>query len=208
MISPKLKELEQLIREKHPRLIPNLIESDLTEQYIREQILDGLKNCEVPEELIELYMWKNGTKVVLKEREFYTDIDCESFFIPAWYFMSFSEALQNFREKRNFFKYKNQYYFPFLYTGFDHFLCVKISSPLNEADRAVFLSTVPRSKVYGNYMYYESFQKFIETISECYRQGVYYENINNLFCCDSVNEGRISYNLNPGSTHWQAFEGL
>ena len=203
-LKDKLNSLETILSEKHPRLISNLLPPILDKEEMHQALLKIVPGHLLPSNLIDLYSWKNGTTVKYIKLEHYNEINSDSFIIPAWFFMDFAESVLHFKEKNDVFKYKKEYYFPFLFTGFGHYLTLKL---IPERDKTIvsdgiYIATKPRQKIYGNYLYYKNMNIFIESVIECYNHGAYYENTNGILSCNVQTESEICYKLTPNSSHW------
>jgi hypothetical protein len=199
----KLEELAVALSNKHPRLVANLNPPNLIESQLREMFSEVYAGYEMPEELVSLYEWKNGTQIKFKRMEVYNEIKGESCIIPAWIFIEFSLAVKKVKENPKVFKRDRKVYFPFLYTGFGHYLCfqLKLKGSSDFRSRGIYLSTRPQRKIYGNYLYYRNFEIFLESIVRCCNEGVYYE-INDHFGGNVLRESEINCELTPNSSIW------
>lgn len=203
----KLNKLDQVLLEKHPRLLANLLPPLKDSAQMSLLLSEEVQGFVFPNDIIELYSWKSGTNVKKIKMEDYDEINSDSFIIPSWYLMDFNDAINHFKNKKNdVFKFKNEYYFPFLYTGFGHYLTVKLiaeKSKKNEKEfEGVYLATTPRKKIYGNYLFYRDMSVFLESTIECYTNGAYYEYPNGVLAYDVLKESEICYELTPNSSHW------
>jgi len=177
----------------------------LLEGLKREYITDRIKKIDLifPEELFDLYSWRNGTK-------WEKGIKLGSlWFFPGALFFSLEMAIEIYSARITKDKYWKNKMFPVFGSGGGEFYLIDldINSPgykkifyycLNETDFEVIVS------------YFDSLEAGLMTILECYNEGAYYlesdDENDQMLNSHSAIERKISRRLNPNSEYWTLYE--
>ena len=204
-----IKDLENcLIESKNPILNNMDHENDRKSE---ENILEafktvGLKCCQ---ELMDLYLWKTGcTKELIfdlseDENEWNHFLLC-SYGNYASYEVSRDIMFQN--KSYNAVYAGDHYMYPFMYCGVYEDPILIDLNPCRETYKAMFYYSPEVTLSENPIMIYDSIERWLKTIIQCYKQRIYHIDRNGFLQYDRDREPTLSREMNPKSVFWKLFD--
>lgn len=145
------------------------------------------------QELIELYQWKNGTKLGKGLLGTYS-------FFPASIFMDLEHAINFYHLRAGKDEYWTELMFPIFGSGGDYYL---IDLNQNSPTFNMIYYYSPSSIDFDTTItFYDSLLTCFETIYKCYREKAFYISNSGLYS-DGEKEVEIAKKLNPKSEFWE-----
>ena len=204
-----IKDLENcLIESKNPILNNMDHENDRKSE---ENILEafktvGLKCCQ---ELMDLYLWKTGcTKELIfdlskDENEWNHFLLC-SYGNYASYEVSRDIMFQN--KSYNAVYAGDHYMYPFMYCGVYEDPILIDLNPCRETYKAMFYYSPEVTLSENPIMIYDSIERWLKTIIQCYKQRIYHIDRNGFLQYDRDREPKLSREMSPKSVFWKLFD--
>ena len=178
--------LKKLNRPTANRLNPGIDSSKYEEKFKELGIT-------VPDELLELYRWRNGTTIRLGEQ-------IEDFhFFPGFYFVPLEEALQKLENFRSDERWRSFWLPVFANDGGDFYVVECIDKPIEKSFQVVCF--LLGEEVHD--VEYSSIQSMIGTIARCYVEGAYYVDETEALEGILKEEARIAHEVDPNVSYWK-----
>lgn len=174
-----------LWHETHNRLIVNLLQKGLSVSEV------GGKTAALPfnftEELVELYTWRNGTKV--SQQHTLND----HYFLPGYYLLSLEDAIYNYQSLEDSLVELTPG-LPILTSGGGDFYIAQCGEEIEVSGGVI-------NYLRGEYEHpytYLTVTSMMITVAECYETGAYFLTNDGLLKIDNVMEANIARKFNPG----------
>jgi cell wall assembly regulator SMI1 len=163
------------------------------------QILLSSTGVQLPKEAIELYKWHNGYNDLIINSKNLGEI----WFFDRGFFPSFKRSLENYGSHIEY--YWEKTLFPlFEDGGGDSYLinCNESSASFG----SIFYYSPADWMFEGVIPIFNSLQDMIKTITECYRNGVYYLQDDGTFASNTEGMIELCKRLNPNVAYWKLFD--
>ena len=147
----------------------------------------------LPEEVRQLYLWRNGTRVEEGDQ-----LDALQFF-PGFYFPSLEEAIATFFERQDAPQWEPGW-FPVFMDGAGDFYLAVCDKDQRKATTEIlgFLHGEPEQIVE-----YESLDAMTKVLEACYAEGAFFVDDDTLEIDDDLHRA-IANRFNPGIEEWQS----
>lgn len=185
---------EQLLFEIQKLELPVI--SILNEGLSLEKLLTFSTNSgyKLPENVVELYLWRNGTS--LNKKKSYIDME----FFPYYYFMSFDNAI-NVRASlikqqkifKNFLNSKTPFkenFFP-IFNSLDTTFILVDCEKGNDSPLFEYITETSSLRIC-----YDNIEAFLETLIECYKRRIYFKDKKNHLTVDLNREIDVIRTIN------------
>ena len=204
-----IKDLENCLIESKNPILNNMDHKN--DRKSEENILEafktvGLKCCQ---ELMDLYLWKTGcTKELIfdlseDENEWNHFLLC-SYGNYASYEVSRDIMFQN--KSYNAVYAGDHYMYPFMYCGVYEDPILIDLNPCRETYKAMFYYSPEVTLSENPIMIYDSIERWLKTIIQCYKQRIYHIDRNGFLQYDRDREPKLSREMNPKSVFWKLFD--
>jgi hypothetical protein len=173
--------------------LPKLLEKGLSLNEIEFHI--NKVNLKLPNEVVELYSWRNGTKGETNNEQLFT----------LGEFFSLQEAIETYKYfvENNYWK---KSLFPLFGAGNSEFFLIDCEATSNQYKMILFFSLT-------NYVaqqplsYFDSLFTLISTVTDCYNSKAYsFDNGNFFVVKDPSKELEICKKHNPRSDYWKIID--
>ncbi|MBF0353402.1 MAG: hypothetical protein HQM11_20415 [SAR324 cluster bacterium] len=181
------KILTYQIQLKHP--VISLLQPGLSEREIL--LKTSLIPIQIPREMINLYMWRNGT--LAPESSTLGDMQ----FFYGYHLCSLEEALLSFQEGYSIWQKFYKMEFCSLFEDGAGGCCGVIPNQDSLVSPVIQITELGKNIIYSN------LTKMMETIASCYENGVFWIGQNGYLDADLKKYGDIALRLNPEIEYWQ-----
>ena len=159
-------------------------------EYISQELnRAGLKN--IPSELLDIYEWRNGTRI--KEGTILDDLH----FFPGFYFMSLEDAMEQFFIVRTDPRW-NKAWFPVFANGGGDFYILDLSQ--SDAESAPVIGFILNETEHP--IEYQSLSAMIDTFVDCFEQGAAFVSSDACLELEDMWHARIARKHNPEVELW------
>jgi len=186
----------ELINNKHPMV--NWIQPGITRNFITQKLNNSV--IQLPDEVFDLYGWKNGTKIDYIESRNPGELSL----FPLGIFAPFDLSLDEYLSY-TLGGYWNKNLFPLFGSGGGDYHLID-SEKSSHTNSMIYFYSPTNVDFEGTITKFDSLEALIMTLIECYKSKVY-SPINESFLeVDFEKEIIISKMYNPKSNYWKIFE--
>lgn len=165
----------------------------LEEKEVRTQF--EINRLEPTCELIELYQWRNGTKV--KKGTVLDEVQI----IPGFHLLSLEDALSDYQAMKNDSRW-NPHWFPVFANGGGDFYAVDLSQSNSVGAPVIgFVLGEPVQEIE-----YRNLEAMLRTFVECYEKGIVFRTKEGYLEMDDNVQAKIAKKYNPDVEFWQIAE--
>jgi len=146
---------------------------------------------QLTEEIVALYQWRDGTA---SQGQILDDMH----FFPGFYFMSFDEALENWRAFQKDKRWLPNWFPIFANGGGDFYVLPLPEGNAGECEVVGFMLGES-----DHFVEYSSLTNMFNTILECYTHEAYFVEAAGYLEVDVEKEHKVSHKLNPQLSRWR-----
>jgi hypothetical protein len=166
---------------------------------IERGIIRSQVELSFPNEVFELYEWRNGIKEDLLQNKTIGDLT----FFGLGYFPNFGRSLITYNNYKN--HYWEKAFFPLFESGGGEYYLINCDKLSNDYKTIFFWS--PSDEMFEDVIsIFDSLNNLIESIIHCYDSGAYYLDENKSLRIDGNKEIEVCTKLNPQSEYWKLFQ--
>jgi hypothetical protein len=193
MFKDKLSQIKNCLNNINAPVL-NYLKESIPIKEMEVVINQFMSIKQIPEEVILLYLWHNGTRT-------FQGIPAENFYLFPTYFLNSVEDIKLLLEE-NSLLFIEKKMLPIFSSGRGEYLTIDLKSK----EKSKIFCAEPWNSDSGSDIYtdiYDNFDTMFDTIINCFKNKIYYISNDGLLSMDFDKAWEIAKIMNPNSQYWK-----